>query len=243
MCQLLTTYAVCTRASRHLPVDDKEVPSHQEGSVRLLVLSKRHGGLTRDRPFQLHSRSLVFVVQDDIKILRWISDWFLLLLLRGEVVLVLQLQLVFDTLTFLSLTLLCDGNCDSFLLLLRYNEYIFSLTFLLTLVFKTSAPFSSIICLRFFAAGPSLSSHTFFRLSISPFFNVSTPILISSGMTLLTPYRAAMAGLTVHGEATAASRSTQSRMNRRKIDFENARRSRLGRSRTGREPGEPRAKT
>lgn len=36
-----------------------------------------------------------------------------------------------------------------------------------------------------------------------------------------------MAGFTVHGDATAGARSTQSRMNRRKMDLEKVSRSRL----------------
>jgi len=80
----------------------------------------------------------------------------------------------------------------------------------------------------FLFGGPSFSSQAFLRLSISPFLILSTSFLVSSGMTESTPYRSAITGLTVHGEATAASRSTQSRMKRRRMDFEKESRSRLG---------------
>lgn len=87
---------------------------------------------------------------------------------------------------------------------------------------RGSSPF-----LSFLDAGPSFSSQTFLRFSISPFLIVSTPFRVSSGMTEVTPYRSAIGFLTIQGEATAASRSTQSRMKRRRIDLEKVRRSRL----------------
>lgn len=84
---------------------------------------------------------------------------------------------------------------------------------------------SSFFC--FLDGGPSLSSQTFFRFSISLFLTSCTPFRVSSGMIFSTPYLSAMGFLTVQGLATAASRSTQSLMNRRSIDFEKERRSRL----------------
>lgn len=95
---------------------------------------------------------------------------------------------------------------------------------------KDDEPLSSCAAVNFFCflvGGPSLSSQAFFLLSISPFLIFSTPWRVSSGMTDSTPYLAAIGALTVHGEATAASRSTQSRIKRRSMDLEKDNRSRL----------------
>lgn len=73
----------------------------------------------------------------------------------------------------------------------------------------------------------SLSSQTFFRFSFSPALAPSIARRMSSGISVATPCCSAMTRFTVQGDATAASRSTQSRMNRRRIDLLKDKRSRL----------------